>query len=181
MRRVPLSRLPVRDRRASAAVEFAICGLALIAFIMVIINLGLLGFSVGTMQRGIQASARNAAVQAANNYVSSLAAGTAKYTCPSASTVAGYFNNLTGNVLPAASTSSSANPYLLVNWYNNSASTYIGKPPGVLVVLTITYKWTPFDFSPIGNVLTLRLTTISVVNGTVGGSVAIDSSCDTHS
>jgi hypothetical protein len=133
------------------------------------------------MQRGIQTAARKAAVQAANNYVASLSTSTVKYTCPSAATVAGYFNSITGNVVPAAGTSSSSNPYLLVNWYNNSASTYASKPPGVLAVLTITYNWKPVGWAMLPASLKLSLTTIATVTGTTTGSPTIDSSCDTHS
>lgn len=177
----------VQERHAAAAAEFAICGLVMMAFIMAIINLGLLGFSVGTMQRGIQVAARNAAVTSANNYVNTLANGTNTYTCPSASTIAATFNSLTGNVLPPASTSSSSKLYLIAKWYNNSTGTaYTSMPPGVVVVVSVTYKWSPLDFVAFGNLLTLRLTTVSVVNGTDNTSASssaptIDNSCNINS
>ncbi len=169
-------------RRAVAAVEFALTGMAFIAFLIGLLNLGLLGLTMSTMQHCVQAAARTAAVKASNNYVASLTTSTVKYTCPTASAVAGYFNNFATAPLPAGSTSASANPYIQAKWYNNSSgSSYTGMPPGVLLVLTASYRWAPLGFASFTNGITLRLTTLATVLGTNGTSITIDSSCNVNS
>ena len=180
MRLLPASlRRFTSSQRAAAAVEFALVGLAFFTFIMILLNLGMLGLTVGSLERGVQAAARTAAVTAAGNYFSS---SPQQYTCPNASTVAGYFNNTLGGVLPTAGTSSSANPSLTVNWYNNSAgTTYSGKPPGVLVVVTATETWSPLGFAMLIPALKLKMTTMATVDGTAGSSSIDTTSCDIHS
>jgi Flp pilus assembly protein TadG len=159
-------------RKAGAAVEFGLVGIAFFAFIMAILNLGLVGFSLGAVARGTQAAGRSAAVQAAANYAS-----TGTFTCPAASAVAGYFNAAVSPPLPASGTSSTAsNPYINAVWTNNNAAA-AGEPPGVYLTLIATYKWHPVGFN-FGSGISLKIATVATVPGSSSvASSAIDASC----
>jgi Flp pilus assembly protein TadG len=90
-----------RERRSSAAVEFALTGSALIAFLFGIVNLGLLGLTVGTLQHAVEQTARKAAVTAALNGSSA---------CPSSTTIQGYFNPYAAPVSPANAATLTSSP-----------------------------------------------------------------------
>jgi hypothetical protein len=163
----------LRERRAAVAVEFAVSGLALFAFVLVLLNMGLLGLSVGALAHGVQAAARTAAVQAAKNYVNS----GSTYSCPTPASVATYFNNVANPPLPPSGTSAAtSNPYINAVWTNNSSNATAGEPPGVYITLTGTYVWHPIGFN-FGPGVTLKITTLATVLGSASGTAAVDASC----
>ena len=156
------------NRRGAAAVEFALSAIALLAFLMAIINLGLLGFSLSALARGVQAAARASVV-----YTSAQFATTKSFITPSCAATTGFFNSAVGGPLPAAGTSSGSNPLLTVNWTNNYNSTIANYPPGVILTLTGSYNWTPFGFEGFFKGIPLRITTVATVMGTPGTSSTI--------
>ncbi len=161
------------QRRAGAASEFALCGLGLFAFILAVVNMGLLGLSLGALERGVQASARQAAVTAANSYASA-----STYTCPTAATVQGYFNGFANPPLPpSVAGPPNTGPILVITWVNNSSYSNASQPPGVFITLTATYNWIPLGFSNFGPSIPLKLSTLADVTGTTASGVAISSSC----
>jgi Flp pilus assembly protein TadG len=149
-----------RQRRAGAAVEFALVGTALVAFLLAIVNLGMLGFSVGALVRGVQSAARAAAVQTAATY-----AATEAITCPSESAIVGYFNEYADPPLPPA-TGATGNPAVNASWSDNGGDAVTTEPPGVYLTLTATYKWVPIGFAPFGAGINLSITTVATVTGT---------------
>jgi Flp pilus assembly protein TadG len=150
-----------RARRASTAVEFALTGLALFLFLLAIVNLGMLGFSLGALVRGVQSAARTAAVNAAANY-----ATTGAITCPSNAAVVGYFNSYADPPLPAATTSATGNPTITAAWTDNTSGAVTSEPQGVYLTLTGTYKWLPIGFSNFGSSgIKLSITTVAEVMG----------------
>lgn len=152
------------DRRAAAAVEFAISGLAIFAFIMAIINLGLLGFTVAAMAHGVQAAARSAAVYASNQYLT-----TGTLSCPASSTVTGYFDKYADPPLPKSGTTANGGaPVITIAWTNST-----GASPGLYLTLTAKYKWVPIGFATLGSGFTISLTSAA----TVLGSSAVTTSC----
>jgi Flp pilus assembly protein TadG len=166
-----LARRFAAARRGSAAVEFAMSGLALFAFLMVIINLGDLGLTVGALQHGLQGAARQAAVTAAAN----LSGNGAVATCPVASDVRGYFNAFTSPALRAATGSTTdGSPQLSSANGNLTGSTSPWTsgttPAGTFIKLTASYKWTPIGFASLGPGVTLSLTTMAFVMGTSSGT-----------
>jgi len=163
----------VRHRSGAVAVEFAVSGLALFGFVLVLINMGLLGLSIGALAHGVQAAARTAAVQAAKNYVNS----GSTYSCPAPASVATYFNNFANPPLPVSGTSATAsNPYINAVWTNNSSNATAGEPPGVYLTLTGTYVWHPIGFN-FGPGITLKITTLATVLGSASGGATVDASC----
>jgi len=160
----------VRARRAGPAVEFALMGVALFAFLLAIINLGELGFSLGALARGVQGAARQAAVTTAASYFTSTDTA---YTAPSASTVAGYFDTFAQPPLPTAGTTSTSNPEVSACWVNNTTNATTTEPPGLYVKLTATYKWTPLGMNGFGPGVTLTLVSVATVMGTNGTSATI--------
>lgn len=163
-------------RRAGAAVEFALSGFALLAFILAILNLGLLGFSLGALTHGVQATARKAAVFAANQY-----ATTGTMTCPDNPTVAGYFNSFAQPPLPSAGTATGSNPLITATWTNNSAGDGSNEWTGVYLTLTVKYTWVPVGFPAFGQGIPLSITTASTVMGSSNISASISSSCGSPS
>jgi Flp pilus assembly protein TadG len=155
-----------RSTRAGAAVEFALSGLALFAFLFAILNLALLGLSLTALAHGVQSAARTAAVQAAASFTNSTSN---TITCPSSSTIAQFFNNVAAPPLPSAATGTGSNPALSATWTN---STGTGSSLGLFVTLTGTYKWVPLGFAPFGKGITLKITTVATVTGTAGVSTS---------
>jgi Flp pilus assembly protein TadG len=150
------------DRRGAALLEFAINGIALFAFFMAIINVGLLGMSFGALERGVEGTARMAAANAAANYVSS---NYTALTCPTAATVQGYFKAF---AVPALSD----NATVKASWTNNGTGTNTTDPAAVYVTVTATYTWRPLGF-PYGTLnIPLSLNTIAVVTGSNGVSAS---------
>jgi Flp pilus assembly protein TadG len=146
--------------RGAAAVEFALIGLAMVAFIMAIVDLGMLGFSLGALTHGVQSAARTAVVNAANAYATNGA-----ISCPTTSTIIGYFNSYANPPLPAA-TGSTGNPAVTATWTNNSSDTVTTEPQGVYLTLTATYTWQPLGFAAFGNTgIRLSITSVALVPG----------------
>jgi len=156
-----------RHRRAFAAVEFALVSLAMFGFLLAIINLGMLGLTLGALVHGVQSAARTAAVQTSYNYATSRA-----LTCPSNAAIIGYFNQHADPPLPPA-TSTTSNPALIASWSNNGNDTVTTEPPGVYLTLTGTYRWVPIGFAPFGAGINLSITTVA----TVTGSAQVSSAC----
>jgi Flp pilus assembly protein TadG len=160
-----------RARQGAAAVEFAICGLALLLFIFGIVNLGLLGMSLSALARGVQSAARAAAVYASAQY-----ANEGTFTCPSDSTIVTEFNNATGPALPGAGDANGSNPRLTITWTNNGTSSNAGDPPGLYLTLTGTYRWSPIGFNRVFPSIPLRITTVTTVMGSQNQTTACASS-----
>lgn len=161
-----------RARGGGAAIEFAISGLALFIFMLVIVNLGLLGFSLAAVARGVQSAARNAAVQAGASYVQNNS-----FTCPTSAQIAVYFNNAVSPPLPAAGTNAvSSNPLVTALWTNNAAGTGANEPPGVYLTLTATYNWRPVGLN-FGSPIALKIATVATVLGSSASGVTIGASC----
>jgi len=156
-----------RQRRAVAAVEFALVSLALFGFLLAVVNLGMLGFTLGALVRGVQSAARAAAVQTGYNY-----ATTSNFTCPTQSAIVGYFNQYADPPLPPA-TGATSNPAVIATWTNNGTDTVTTEPPGVYLTLTGTYHWVPIGFAPFGTGIDLSITTVA----TVDGSSQVNSTC----
>lgn len=149
-------------RRSAAAVEFALCGVALFAFLLGIVNLGLLGLTLGDLQHAVEQAARKAAVTAAAN-----GAGE----CPTTATIKTYFNNFAAPLLPAnaatlsyrtyssGTVTTSANPSN--PWVDNASS---GIPNGTYLALTATYAWKPIGFAAFKGI-TLSISTVAFAMG----------------
>jgi Flp pilus assembly protein TadG len=151
------------DRRASNVIEFAISGLALFGFFMAIVNIGLLGMSVGALERGVQGAARQAATSATLSFLNS---SPQAFTCPAVSAVQGYFKTY---AVPALSD----NATISANWTNNGTGAISTKPAALYVTVTAKYTWKPLGF-PYGSTnIPLQLTTIALVTGSNG----VASSC----
>jgi Flp pilus assembly protein TadG len=140
-------------RRGAAAVEFALSGLALITFFMVIINLGYLGFTVNTLQRVTTASARIAAAAAAADMSGNGNQGT----CPSASQIQGYFNGAAVRTPLFAPTLTLNSPV----WTDNGTAQ---TPNGTYLQLTATETWKPIGFGMLSGV-TLSASAVAFVMG----------------
>jgi hypothetical protein len=152
------------DRNASASVEFALSGLALMAFIFVIINLGDLGLVLGALRHGVQGAVRDMAVQTgvslANNN-----------SCVSSGAAAGYFSSYAAPLLPtASSTPTPGFPTVTATWTNDTASNTV---QGTYVTVTASYLWTPIglpNYRAAG--VPLSVTATQMVVGTSGAVTA---------
>ncbi len=158
----------VGTRRAAAAVEFGLVGFAFFGFIFVILNLGLLGFSLGALSRGVQTAARAAALATANQYTTTQA-----YTAPSACTVDGFFDGIADPPFKPSGTSTSSNPKITISWVNNSANLVATEPPGLYVAITGTYLWKPLGFEALFSGITLKISSVATVPGTNGTAATI--------
>jgi Flp pilus assembly protein TadG len=148
-----------RQRRAVAAVEFALIGMALVMFLLIIVNVGMLGLTLGALVHGVQSAARAAAVQAANNY-----ADNGSLTCPTQSAIIGYFNEYADPPL-APATSATSNPGITATWSDNGNDTVTTEPPGVYLTLKATDKWVPIGFAAFGTGINLSISTVATVTG----------------
>jgi Flp pilus assembly protein TadG len=147
-------------RRGVVAVEFALIGVAMVVFIFAILELGMLGFSLDSLTRGVQAAARTAVMTAANAYATNGA-----ISCPTNSTIIGYFNGYASPPLPAA-TGSTSNPAITATWTNNSSGTVTTEPEGVYLTLTGTYTWVPMGYAAFGHAgIKLNITSVAIVPG----------------
>lgn len=177
LRNAALIRL-VTECRAVASVEFAITSLAIFAFLMVLLNLALLGLSVGTLSRATQATARAAAVASANYYETNSSFDCNVSNTTSYSGISSLFNNFSLKLLPTSGTASGSNPLITASWYNTPSTTTTGAlPPGVALVLTSQYVWHPVGFAKLAAGITLKITTVATVMGTATGSPAISADC----
>jgi len=148
-----------RQRRAVAAVEFALVGMALVMFLMIIVNVGMLGLTLGALVHGVQSAARAAAVQTADNYATN-----GSISCPTQSAIIGYFNQYADPPLPPA-TGATSNPGVTATWSDNGNDTVTTEPPGVYLTLTATDKWVPIGFAAFGTGINLSITTVATVTG----------------
>jgi hypothetical protein len=165
-------------RGASAAVEFAMCGIAIFAFFFFILNLGLLGFELSIMARGVQTTGRWAAVQASAAYVSS----TSTFTLPCTSKDAATFNNVASSALPLLPTAATGSSSGTVTSGNLSlTATWSGSPngsPGMYVTMSAVYTWRPigFNFGSINIPLKIATAATLVGSATVS-SASVATSC----
>jgi Flp pilus assembly protein TadG len=162
----------IANRRGVAAVEFAICSLAIFAFLMGLLNLGLLGFQISLQARATQATARAATVAVSKYYTANsaydcLVADTTGY-----STISTLYDSFTSGTLPASGTSAGSNPQLTATWYTTptSATPTPALPPGIALVLTSKFTWHPIGMSGFGGGITMKVTTVAMVMGTSGSS-----------
>jgi hypothetical protein len=163
--------------RASATVEFALSSLALFTFLMVIINLGDLGLTLGALQHGLQGGARAAAVAAAANLSGNTNEG--ETYCPLCQEVRTDFNNFASPPLPASNSGNNATPQLYyttggtLTAFSNGTSPWVysgSSPQGSYLALTVKYKWVPLGFAALGTGINLSLTTVVYVMGTTSGT-----------
>jgi hypothetical protein len=174
----PLLRNFIAARRASAAVEFALCGMAIFLFFFIVLNLGLLGFQLSILARAVQATGRWAAVHASASYVANSTSAT--FTLPCTSQDAGAFNSFTtSSALPLLSTTTtsvysgtvtSGNLSLTAAWTTAS----INAVPGIYVTMSAVYTWQPIGFFG-GITIPLKIATAATVGGsatTSGAKVA---------
>jgi Flp pilus assembly protein TadG len=147
------------DRRAVAAIEFAISGSALFLFLLGIMNLGELGFTIVALQRGVQQAARYASISTSV----AIANGTAaNYACTSQADAQAQF---TSAAIPPFSATTI--PAVSVSWggslatCSNSAGTGIGT-----VTVSAHYQWYPIGMMGVlGNGISLAPTeTLAVMN-----------------
>ncbi|HQU04496.1 MAG TPA: TadE/TadG family type IV pilus assembly protein [Acidocella sp.] len=165
-----------KTKKSAAAVEFALSSLALFLFLLAIVNIGLLGFSISAMEHGVQAAARHAAVDAAHSYETSTSPKS--FSCDSASTIATYFDGYADPPLPTAGTATTDNPYISATWTNNTGTTPLTtEPPGEYLKLTATYRWSAIGFPARFGSITLKYTTVATVMGTTTGSPTMNSPC----
>lgn len=154
-------------RRGVVAVEFALIGVAMFAFILAILDLGMLGFSLDSLTRGVQAAARTSVMTAANAYATNGA-----ISCPTTSTIIGYFNSYASPPL-AVATGSTSNPAVTATWTDNSSGTVTTEPQGVYLTLTGTYTWLPLGFAAFGHAgIRLSITSVAIVPGSSAGAAS---------
>lgn len=146
-------------RRGSTAVEFAICGLAIFAFILGIINLGFLGLTLGALQHAVEQTARKAAVTAAAN---------GSGACPTTTNIQTYFNQFAAPIIAANAATLTYSKYSAGSvtatstpWVDNGSG---GTPPGTYIALTANYRWTPIGFAMFSGI-TLRIETVAFAMG----------------
>lgn len=149
----------VRARSGAAAVEFALLGLATFAFFFAILNLGLLGFTLTTLQRATEMTARTAAVNAT---VAESSSGSG--VCPTVADVTSYFNQYVGRMIPKVGatggptltfyTNASGTPASFSGpWVTSTSNT----PTGTYIALGATYRWSPIGFVKLASIpLTIR-------------------------
>jgi Flp pilus assembly protein TadG len=151
--------------RAVASIEFAISGMALILFMLAIVNLGDLGLVLGAMQHGAESAARSAAVQSSSN----IANGSA---CSNTAAVQSYFNAAASPPLPAATGSpTDGTPQIQTSWTNNGANNTI---PGTYVTVKASYNWTPIGLPNTASI-PLNITATQIVLGTSGVTTSCSS------
>ena len=149
-------------RQASAAVEFALGGLALFAFLMGIVNLGYLGLTLGALQHAVEQTARKAAVTAAAN----------PSACPTSANIQTIFNGFASPVLPLngptlsyssySSSTATISPDTATDpWVDNTSSQ---APPGTYLALTAAYNWKPIGFAEFSGIK-LSITTVAFAMG----------------
>lgn len=152
-------------KKAVASIEFAISSMALMLFLLAIINLGDLGLVLGALQHGAESAARAAAVQTAGN----IAGGNA---CSNSTQVQTYFNNVASPPLPPATgLPNDGSPSILTSWTNNTNNNPV---PGTYVTVTASYKWTPIGL-PNTAAIPLNITATQIVLGTSGATTSCTS------
>jgi hypothetical protein len=166
-------------RRAAAAVEFALLGLAVVGFLLVIVNLGILGLDIATLARSVQATGRWAAVSATASY----AASSGTITEPCLGSVVTVFNHYGAPPLPtltvpggssASGTQTTGSISLQTSWRGST-----GAAPGVYLTLSATYNWRPFGYAKFGTLaLPIRIVTAATVMGSSLSGASVSSSCN---
>lgn len=133
--------------------------MASIGFLMAIVNLGMLGFTLSVLQRAVELTARTTAV--------SVAAGGSSTACPTATTVQTIFNNYAAPLIPADATT------LTYYSYPTSGSTVVTvsspwvKASGLnggYIAINAAYAWKPIGFAFLHGV-TLSLTAVAFSTG----------------
>jgi hypothetical protein len=167
------------DRAGGPAIEFAICGTALAAFLIAVLNLALLGLVLGALEHGVQMAGRWDAIQASASYASS----TNTVTAPCLGRVVTAFNAYASPPLPSiaqpsgssATGTASSNPLSIkVTWYPGGA----GGSPGAYLTLLGTYNWSPFGFANFPAIsLPLKITTAMTVLGSSQSGVTVSAAC----
>lgn len=157
-----------RARSGAAAVEFALLGLSTFAFFFAILNLGLLGFTLTTLQRAVEMTARTAAVNA-----TVAGSSTGSGVCPTVSDVTGYFNQYVGHMIPKVGaakgptltfyTDASGTPVAFTGPWVNSTS---GAPSGTYIALGASYTWSPIGFAKLVSI-PLTIKTVAFAMGSL--------------
>jgi|GEM_PF-6768547 hypothetical protein len=154
------------------------CGMALIGFIMIIFNAGMLGFQLGALAHAVQMTGRWATVKATASYANS----GSKITEPCLGSVVTTFNSFADPPLSAlaqpgssstiSGTTTTGNLTLTASWSGSAASA-----PGVYLTLTGTYNWQPLGFAAFGSGFPLKITTAATVMGSSLSGVSVNPSC----
>lgn len=172
----------IEHRRGVAAVEFAIASLAIFAFIMVLLNLGLLGLEVSLQARATQATARAATVAVSKYYTVNGSYDCAVSTTTSYSSISTMFDSFSNPALPTSGTFGGSNPLITATWYNTpSSATSPALPTGIALMLTSQYTWRPIGFAKLGNGITLKISTVAMVMSSSGTSATVSSDCGSSS
>ena len=145
-------------RRAAAAVEFAMCSLAVLITMLVILDLGDLALVLSAMTYSTQVAVREAALQTGAN-LDGLGTGTS---CVSQAQIVTLFNNAMPSLLPAATGSGNGTggvPAVQARWVQ-------GSDTGTYLQITARYSWTAPGMSSL--VLPLTVSETQMVQGTSG-------------
>lgn len=128
-----------RARRAGAAIEFALCGLAFFIMIFAIIDLGDLALVLGAMTYSTETTARAAALQSSAN-LAGLGSGSS---CLTQAQIVALFNSSLPSLLPqaAASGSGAGAPVVQGSW--TPGASIDGTASGMYLTVTARYQWTP--------------------------------------
>ncbi|WP_298285102.1 TadE/TadG family type IV pilus assembly protein [Acidocella sp.] len=157
-----------KQRRASAAIEFALVGLAFMAFVMAFINIGFLAFSLDSVTNALKATVRWASIQATNGLVTSSPSLTEPCLTRTISTFNGFDTGVpavsTGTAPSGASGTISGSPLsLTVTWSGSGSSTS--------VLARATYNWQPLGFAEFSG-LTFTMSAIAPIVGSASQTVA---------
>lgn len=122
-------------RRAGAAMEFAICGLAFFLLVFAVLDLGDLALVTGAMTYSTEVTAHAAAVQTEEN----LAGLGASTSCLTSSQIVAIFNAALPAILPTAvyQGNGAGAPGLAYSWSQQENDT------GTYLTVTASYKWVP--------------------------------------
>jgi Flp pilus assembly protein TadG len=158
---IRLCRRFIAGRRGAAAVEFALTSMALFLFLFAIVNLGLLGLTLGALQHGTEQAAREAAVTAAKNPADCRSS-------VNSTAIQNYFYLYAAPVISRGATPSYSiytDGSAALNtandpWVDNGS----GTPPGTYIALTETYNWAPIGFAKLHG-FTLKISTVAFAMG----------------
>ena len=146
-------------RRAVASVEFAVCGVAFILMLMLVLNLGDLALVLSAMTYSTQVTVRQAAVQSGAN-LANAAQGTVA-SCVSQTQILGYFNSAMPSLLPQATNggTGAGAPAIQAVWSQPGSN-------GIYLQVTASYNWVPFGAHAI--TLPLKVSETQMIDGTSG-------------
>jgi Flp pilus assembly protein TadG len=151
----------LRARRASATVEFAICGLTVLITMFVILDLGDLALVLSAMTYSSQEAVRQAAVQTSAN----LAGLGTSTSCLSQAQIVALFNSAMPSLLPAGSSSGTGSgaPLVQASWVQGSGTS---NGTGTYLTLTARYNWVAPGMLRV--VVPLTVSETQMVQGTSG-------------